>query len=45
MIPALAAAMATILMQLSPVIKSSHVRERDELGLWLVAAGLAVLMQ
>jgi hypothetical protein len=44
-IPALAAAMATILLQLSPEDRMSAVREGDELRLWLVAAILGALMR
>jgi hypothetical protein len=42
-IPAFAAAMATILIQLGPADRMSMASESDELRLWLVAAMLAVL--
>lgn len=44
-IPALAAAMAAILLQLRPGGLGGSVRDRDEFRLCLVAATLAVLLR
>jgi hypothetical protein len=44
-IPALAAAMAALLIQIRPVETPSSARDRDERRLWLVAAVIAVLVR
>jgi hypothetical protein len=44
-IPALAAAMASLLVQLRPVETPSSAGDRDECRLWLVAAAIAMLVR
>jgi hypothetical protein len=44
-IPALAAAMAAVLLHRARLEAPPPVRERDELRLWLVAAALALLVR